>query len=145
MWVCHISTVCRDTSCRIAGKSTCEKWACLLCLCDTLLAPIAQDDETTMQLLRKKKRKRSGLDRSRLQGEICLSEQVAYTQRCLLPLYITEKKKRQKNNSWQFDKWVGCDIYGTCLIGSCREAHEWNQNWLLPVLCHSMHFKRILC
>lgn len=100
-----------------------------------------------MQLLSKKKEKkrkrrnRSRLDRSRLQGEICLNEQVANTQRCLVLLHI-RKKRRQKNNSWQFDKWVGHNIYGARLKGSCRRVHEWNQNWMLRVLCHSMHFKK---
>lgn len=53
-----------------------------------------------------------------------------------------KKKRRQKNNSWQFDKWVGHNIYGARLKGSCRRVHEWNQNWMLRVLCHSMHFKK---
>ena len=87
------------------------------------------------------KNRRSGLDSRGLQMEICFNEQVAKTQRCLLLLYII---KRQNNNSWQFDKWVGHNIYGTRLKGSSRKVHEWNRNWMLPVLSCSMHFKRTL-
>lgn len=41
----------------------------------------------------KKKEKRSGLNRRRLQKETRLNEQVAKTQRCLLLLYIIKNDK----------------------------------------------------
>ena len=46
---------------RIAEEATCEKWACPQCLCGTLLAPTAKDDETAMQLLREHKEEKENM------------------------------------------------------------------------------------
>ena len=91
MW--HISAICRDTSCRRAGKWTCEKWACPKCLYDTLLAPMLRMMKPRCNFWSKKKEKGSGLTRRRLQGEMCLNEQMAKTQRCLLLLLIIKQDK----------------------------------------------------
>lgn len=53
----------------------------------------------TSEKKKEKKRKRgnrSRLDRRRLQGEICLNEQVANTQRCLVLLHIIKKKEDKR-------------------------------------------------
>lgn len=93
LFFCFVLFLC-DASRRIAEEATCEKWACPQCLCGTLLAPTAKDDETAMQLLREQKEeKKYGLNRRRLQREIRLSEQVVKTQSCLLLLYIIKKTK----------------------------------------------------